>query len=318
MDETGSSSTWSRTSRNSSTSDPTPGPSGVPIRSTRPSLPVRLAGLVRLGHPFPSLLDGVVTAVLALVAGATGPRAVVLGVAMVALQVSIGALNDLVDVERDHGRKPGKPIPAGLVGRGTARIVVVGGFLVGMTLSTLVGIVPAIVALVGTATGYAYDLRLKASPLAWLPFAVGLPLLPVYAWLGAIGRIPGAFLLLMPLAVAAGAAVALSNGLVDLDRDRATGADTPAVHLGAVRALRLTAGLVVVVATGVGATLAVIGAAPAAWLVVLGGTGSVAVGLPLLSSSAAQRRELGWEACAVGIGLLATGWTLGLAGRDLL
>lgn len=236
---------------------------------------------------------------------------------MVALQVSIGALNDLVDVDRDHGRKPGKPLPAGLVGRGTARVVVAAGFLVGMTLSTLVGVVPAIVALAGTATGYAYDVRLKATPWAWLPFAVGLPLLPVYAWLGAIGRVPGAFLLLMPLAIAAGAAVALSNGLVDLDRDRAAGVETPAVRLGAGRALRLTAVLVVIVAIGVGGTLAVIGASPAAWLVALGGTGSGAAGLSLLGSSAPERRELGWEACAVGIGLLATGWALGLAGRDL-
>jgi 4-hydroxybenzoate polyprenyltransferase len=237
---------------------------------------------------------------------------------MVALQVSIGALNDLVDVEHDHGRKPGKPMPAGLVGRGIARAMVVAGFLVGMTLSILVGVVPAIVALAGTATGYAYDLRLKATPWAWLPFAVGLPLLPVYAWLGAIGRIPGAFLLVMPLAVAAGGAVALSNGLVDLDRDRAAGAATPAVRLGAGRAVRLTAVLVVVVAVGVLATLVVIGAAPAAWLVALAGTGSVAVGLLLLGSLSAERRERGWEVCAVGIGLLATGWALGLAGRGLL
>ena len=34
---------------------------------------------------------------------------------MTALQVSIGTLNDLVDAPRDAGRKPGKPIPAGLV-----------------------------------------------------------------------------------------------------------------------------------------------------------------------------------------------------------
>jgi 4-hydroxybenzoate polyprenyltransferase len=237
---------------------------------------------------------------------------------MVALQVSIGALNDLVDAELDHGRKPGKPIPAGRVGRGTARVVVVAGFLVGMTLSIRVGVVPAIVALVGTATGYAYDLRLKATPWAWLPFAVGLPLLPVYAWLGAIGRVPGAFLPVVPLSVAAGAAVALSNGLVDLDRDRAAGAETPAVRLGAGRALRLTAVLVVVVALWVTTTLTVIGAAPAAWLAALGGTGSIAVGLVLLGSPTAERRELGWEACAIGIGLLATGWALGLAGRGLL
>jgi 4-hydroxybenzoate polyprenyltransferase len=314
----GSSSTWSRISTNSSSSDPPPGPRNVPDPSIRPSRPERAAGLIRLGHPFPSLLNGGVTGILALIAGGTASRAATLGVAMVALQVSIGALNDLTDVERDRDRKPGKPIPAGAVGRGTARIAVAAGLLVGMTLSALAGVVPALVALMGTTTGYAYDLRLKATPWAWLPFAVGLPLLPVYAWVGAIGRLPGAFLGLLPLAVAAGAAVALSNGLVDLDRDRAAGVATPALRLGARRALRLAAGLSVAIATGVGLTLTIVGASPTAWLVALGGTTCLAAGLPLLGSSAAARREIGWEASAVGIGLLAASWALGLAGRGLL
>ena len=79
------------------------------------------------------------------------------------------------------------------------------------------------VAVAGTATGYAYDLRLKTTAWAWLPFAIGLPLLPVYAWVGATGQVPAPFVLLVPLAVLAGAAVALLNGLVDVERDRAAG-----------------------------------------------------------------------------------------------
>jgi 4-hydroxybenzoate polyprenyltransferase len=260
-----------------------------------------------------------VTAALALVAGASASRAAVLGVAMLALQVSIGALNDLTDVDRDRGRKHAKPIPAGLVGEGSARVVVVAGLVVGLGLSAAVGPATLGVALAGTAAGYGYDLRLKATAWAWLPFAVGLPLLPVYAWVGTTGELPAPFLLVVPLGILAGAALALLNGLVDVERDRAAGLMTPAIRLGPRRSLRVAAGLLAVVATGVVGSLAAVGVvAPTAWALVVAGLGSIAGGLVLAGSAAAGRRERGWEAAAVGIGLLAAGWAIGFAGRGLL
>ena len=162
---------------------------------------------------------------------------------MVSLQVSIGALNDLADEDRDRGRKSGKPIPAGLVGRRTATGLVVAGLVLGLGLAATMGLPALLVALAGVGAGYAYDLRLKATAWAWLPFALGLPLLPVFAWVGVTGRIPAAFLLLVPMAILAGAGLALLNGLVDVDRDRSAGVVTPAVRLGRQRARRLAAGL---------------------------------------------------------------------------
>ena len=38
------------------------------------------------------------------------------------------------------------------------------------------------------AIGYGYDLVAKGTAWSWLPFAVGIPILPVYGWLGAAGR----------------------------------------------------------------------------------------------------------------------------------
>src|SRR5688572_15846991 len=84
-----SSTTWSRTSTSSSTSD-------------RPL--ARAAAFIRLVHPFPSLLDGVVVAAVAIAAGADSARALGLGLSMTALQVSIGALNDIHDAPDDAGR----------------------------------------------------------------------------------------------------------------------------------------------------------------------------------------------------------------------
>lgn len=259
-----------------------------------------------------------VTGALALVAGADWQRAAVLGGSMVALQVSIGALNDVVDAERDRGRKAGKPVPAGLVGRRTAWLVVLVGLTLGLIGSFAVSPATAAVAIAGTTVGYAYDLRLKASVWAWLPFALGVPLLPIYAWVGATGGIPAAFVLVIPLGLAAGAALALLNGLVDLERDRAAGVATPAARLGPDRARRMAALLLAMVAICVATSLWVVGVAPAAWLATVAGGLALVSGIVLVGAASPARRERGWEASAIGIGLLATGWAIGLAGRGLL
>jgi 4-hydroxybenzoate polyprenyltransferase len=274
--------------------------------------------MVRLGHPFPSLLDGLITAVLATVAGAATTRAALLGVAMVSLQVSIGTVNDLTDVERDRGHKPGKPLPTGLVPRRSARVLAIGSLVLGLGLSLIAGPPTVVVAIAGVLTGYAYDLRLKGTVWSWLPFAIGLPLLPVYAWVGATGRVPVAFAVLVPLGIAAGGAVALLNGLVDLDRDRAAGLATPAVRLGPRRARRIAAGLLALIALAVGGSLVAIGAGAASMAVAGLGAAFAGIGVWAVGDPSSARRERGWEAGAIGIGLLAAGWAIGFAERGRL
>jgi 4-hydroxybenzoate polyprenyltransferase len=237
---------------------------------------------------------------------------------MIALQVSIGALNDLVDVERDRGRKVGKPIPAGYVGRGAAQTTIVVGLGLGLGLSAVAGPMVLAIAVVGTGSGYVYDLRLKTTSWAWLPFAVGIPLVPVFAWVGATGRIPTAFGILIPLAVVAGAGLALVNGLVDVERDRAAGLATPATRLGPARAWQLAAVIFAVVATGATGALALARAASLSFLLATGGIALLILGMAVVRAAEPGRRERGWEAVAVGLGILAAGWTIGFAQRGLL
>jgi 4-hydroxybenzoate polyprenyltransferase len=259
-----------------------------------------------------------VTAGLARLAGAGVDRAILLAVAMLCLQASIGTLNDLADVGRDRDHKPGKPLPRGLVSIATGRLVVAGSLLAGLTLSLAAGPGALAIAALGVAIGYAYDLRLKASPWSWLPFAFGLPLLPAYAWLGAIGRIPAAFVVLVPLALAGGAALALANELADDERDRSAGIRTAVGVLGRRAGWRVGALLQALVA-GVGAGSLIGAGAPI--LAIGTADGSVAlimVGLVLGRSPMAATRERGWEAQAIGLGGLALAWLGGLASRGLL
>jgi 4-hydroxybenzoate polyprenyltransferase len=252
------------------------------------------------------------------VAGASPETSLVLGLAMFCLQASIGAVNDIVDVERDRAAKPGKPLPAGLVGPTLARLVAGAGLAAGLLLSAAVRLPLLIVALVGLGLGYGYDFRLKASRWSWLPFALGIGLLPVYDWFGATGHVPAIFLVLLPLAVLGGAALALANQLADDERDQAGGLLTTVGVLGRDRAWRLGLALHAIVAVVAVATL--IRAGASFYLVAAADVSIalIALGLHLGRSRSAARRERAWELQAIGLGCLALAWLAGVAGAGLI
>jgi 4-hydroxybenzoate polyprenyltransferase len=230
---------------------------------------------------------------------------------MTVLQVSIGALNDVVDAPNDAGHKPGKPIPAGLVSPGIAWLVVAVGAGAGLGLAVPSGIGTVLLALVVLGIGFGYDLRLKGTAWSWLPFAVGVPLLPVFGWLGAAGALPGSFAVLVPVAVVAGAALAIANARADVERDAAAGIDSVAVRLGLRRAWTLNAGLLAVVVAAAAVTL-LAGSAPAvavAGVIVAAAVIAFAVVIGRVGDSA--RRERAWELEAIGVAVLAAAWLAG-------
>ena len=272
-------------------------------------------GLVRLTHPFPSLLDGVVVGGVAALAGADPATVLRLGTSMTALQAAIGALNDLVDAPADAGHKPGKPIPAGLVSPAAARLVVGLGATVGIALAIPSGLSLVVLAGVVLAIGWSYDLRAKGTAWSWLPFAVGIPILPVFGWLGATGVIPGWLAVLVPLGMLVGAGLAVANARADQERDAAAGTDSVALSLGDVRSwwanvVLLVAALILAISwlatTGQGS--------PAVVTAIAVGAVGLAVGLALGRSPAADRRERGWQLQALGVAVVALAWVAAAAG----
>jgi 4-hydroxybenzoate polyprenyltransferase len=258
-----------------------------------------------------------VVLLVALVAGGGPARAVALGASMTLLQFAIGAANDVVDAPADAGRKAGKPIADGLVSRRAGTAVAIACGTGGLLLAAVGG--PALVALgvVILGIGLAYDLRAKGTTLSWLPFAVGIPLLPVFGWYGAVGALPGVFLVLVPAAANAGTALAIANAVVDLERDEAAGNGSIAVALGAGRAAALVLVLHAVVAVLALATGLLLGA-PNGWVVAILVASLVPVSGAVVGAIAATRadtgwRELAWEIQAIGTGLLAVAWLMALS-----
>ena len=237
---------------------------------------------------------------VALLAGAEPLRAGALGVSMTALQASIGALNDLHDAPADAGYKPGKPIPAGLVSPTWARVVIVVAAGTGLVLAVLVGGAPLLrLAALVLGIGYGYDLVAKGTAWSWLPFAIGIPILPLYGWLGGSGSVPGFFAALLPIAALAGAALAIANARADHERDAAAGVASASTRLGLHRAWVVHALAWLGVATLALGYLRSIGAA-GPWLVLVG-VAATGLGVAVLAGRTRDpaHRERVWQAESV-------------------
>ena len=249
---------------------------------------------------------------VALLAGGEVGTAVRLGTSMTFLQFAIGALNDIIDAPADAGRRPPKAIPAGLVTIDQVRIVVLVCAVIGLGLASALGPAVLIVAVAVLGIGFVYDIAAKGTPWSWLPFAIGIPLLPVYGWLGVAGTLPAAFAILLPMAFLAGAGLAVANARSDLEADWRSGTRSVATVLGAERSWWVGAALMAA-ATGVGLLfIRPAGWSPATVGLVAAGTGVVAIGLLAGRAEAAVTRRRAWELQALGAAIAATGWVAGL------
>ena len=276
------------------------------------SAPNRGAGLVRirLVHPFPSVLNGLTVLVIAMLAGGSIPVAVRLALAMTAFQFAIGSLNDLVDAPRDAGRDPPKPIAAGLISASTARLVVVTFIGMGIALTVPSGLGTVAVGLAGLSCGIVYDLRLSRSAASWLPLAVALPLVPVFASIGVSGRISLDVLALVPLAMLAGSGLAIGNALVDEPADRGLGRRTVAVALGRRTGWLLHSVLFALTIVLLGLVRMPAGG-PTVVVPMVAGIAGIVSGAALLAMDGNRWKRAGWALEAAGTAMLGVTWFIG-------
>lgn len=226
---------------------------------------------------------------------------------MLLIQFAIGASNDLADAARDAGRTPVKPIAAGLVRPRSAAIAA--GLLAigGLLLTAPSGVGTLLMALAGLTCGLAYNARLSRSALSWVPLTLALPLVPAFAWYGAVGTLPVVIATVLPIAMVAGAGLAIGNGLVDLDLDAERGRRTSAVALGRPWAWAVQS---VALGVAVGAAWAFLpagGGASSRWLLAAG-SATVIAGVIGLGTRSARGKRIGWGLEAAGIAIIGLAW----------
>lgn len=204
-------------------------------------------GFYRLSHPVPVLFHTVAVTIFVLVAAWPHFNWSVIALviaAHVAMQLSIAVLNDYCDRRLDTLGKKDKPIPLGLV---LPREALFAGLLLIVLMVVLLLPLPPLALLVSClylALGQSYNLGLKSTPLSGIVFALAIPLIPLYAFLG-VGHLLPVILWLVPVAALLGIGINLANSLSDIEEDAANGARTPAVVLG-VRGVYFTCPLLII------------------------------------------------------------------------
>jgi 4-hydroxybenzoate polyprenyltransferase len=174
-------------------------------------------------HPGPAIAVTVVAVLLGVGVGLDPWRLVLLGLAFLFDQASVGLSNDWIDAERDAavGRQD-KPVALGWIAASTVRTAAFGCAAIAILLTIPLGIWATIAHVVFIGSAWAYNAGLKSSILSVLPYLVSFGLLPLVVTLSledpAIAA-PWA----IGLGSLLGAAAHFANVLPDLDDDRATG-----------------------------------------------------------------------------------------------
>lgn len=173
-----------------------------------------VAALARACHPEPA---AAVTAIATALSLSVGARTGWVLAAFATGQLTTGWTNDWVDRDRDatSGRRD-KPVASGaLPASAVGRAALVAAALC-VPLSLAMGLRAGLVHLVAVASAAAYNLRLKATALSFLPYAVSFGLVPSVVTLGVGAWAPwwatGAGALL-------GLGAHLANALPDLEDD---------------------------------------------------------------------------------------------------
>lgn len=174
-------------------------------------------------HPVPSVAVTALGGGCAALAGVPVAQGLLVTGAVFTGQLSIGWSNDYLDAERDQAvRRTDKPVAKGEITPRLAGIAALVALAFTLALSMALGWPAGGAALIIVASGWAYNVGLKATAASWLPYAVAFGMLPAVATLSAEPpRWPDAW------ALAAGAllgvAAHLANVLPDLSDDAATG-----------------------------------------------------------------------------------------------
>jgi 4-hydroxybenzoate polyprenyltransferase len=195
----------------------------VDMPSAGPGPGARLRGLVAATHTGPAVAVTAVATLLAVAAGVPGWRVVLVCVAVLAGQASIGWSNDWLDADRDRAVARGdKPVVQGAVSPGLLRISALVSAALAVVLSLLLGPAPGILLLVLVASGWAYNAGLKRTPASIVPYCTGFGALPAGVVAAAPGT-PAAPWWLVAAGAALGGAAHLANVAPDIEDDLATG-----------------------------------------------------------------------------------------------
>lgn len=237
-----------------------------------PALGSRVSGLVATAHAGPTLAVTILAGLLGLAADLPPDRWIVMVLAVLAGQLSIGWSNDLVDRRRDLAAgRTDKPLATAQVPVRWVQAGCAVSLIACAGLSVACGPLAAVAQACVVGAGWAYNAGVKSTVWSWLPYAIAFGALPAFVTLS------GPQHLLPPWWWPIGAALLgvgahLLNVLPDLDDDARTGVRGLPHRLGPQNIRRWS-----VLALGAATVVALAGSTPPLWTVTAAGAAVVAL-----------------------------------------
>ena len=168
-----------------------------------------LRGLVLVVHLFPGISIATAGAIFYLLVTGGVQRfhsVLMLFSSMFLISAAIGSMNDYLDVDLDRGARPNKPLIRGDIQPATALLVSGVAATAGILLSVWFGWTTVAIALLPLASGMVYNFWAKGTIWSWVPYAISISALPVWAFVAA-GKFKPLVLLTLPLGILVSLAV---------------------------------------------------------------------------------------------------------------
>lgn len=219
-------------------------------------MPSKVVALARSTHPEPSIAVTLIAVVLGIGLGLDPQRLVLLGLAFLGNQFSVGLSNDWLDAERDRAvGRTDKPVALGLVSTRLARAAAFTSATFAILVTLPLGLWATAANALFLLCGWSYNAWLKNTPVSVVTYAVGFGAIPLIVSLAR--PIPA---VAAPWAIGVGALLGIAahfaNVLPDLDDDSRTGVSGLPHRLG-----RRVSGVVVCSSLAAAALLAFFGPA---------------------------------------------------------
>jgi 4-hydroxybenzoate polyprenyltransferase len=227
-------------------------------------MPPKIVALARSTHPGPGLAVTAITVLLGVSSGLDPIRIVLIGVAMLFDQWSVGLSNDWIDADRDRAvGRTDKPVALGWISPEAVRTAAIACAIIAVAFTVPLGVEVTLAHTLVIGLAWGYNAGLKNTPFSFLPYTVCFALLPALVTLARQQPVwPDGWVILAGALLGTGAHFA--NVVPDLEEDRRTGIRGLPHRLGARASLPITwialAGASAVVAYGTGYTpVAVVG-----------------------------------------------------------
>jgi 4-hydroxybenzoate polyprenyltransferase len=183
----------------------------------------KVFALFRSTHPLPSLSVASFAVLFGVSTGLSPDRLVLLGLAVLAQQFSVGLSNDWLDAGRDSAvNRNDKPVAQGIVSIPMVRTASLVSAGLALALALALGVATVLWMIPMLAIGWVYNLGLKSNGFSVVPYIIGFGMLPAFVTLsGKEPSLPPVWVMLV--AALFGVAAHFANALPDLIEDKHNG-----------------------------------------------------------------------------------------------